>query len=265
MPDAIYSTVQEIDRLSAKGAITYRGGLAVRAVEEDRDGVDIAWCDRSGSTGKHRYDAVFLAAGALNTTRLLMRTLKLYDQRALLLDSQKTIIPLVKMRSTANALSERKPILPGLFLDLCDPAVDEHWIHLQIYAVNAPVLERLGIDLDQPRQLRRALLAPVLSRLMVGFLSLHSDHSGRLEVRLDAQSQRLDVRAVRRSETARHVRRAARRLFHLGLRFGVIFVTPGIQIAAPGEGHHIGGSFPMRSQPGGSHGNGCVGSPQQSP
>ena len=132
MPDAIYSTVREIERLSTVGAIIYRGGLAVQAVKENSTGVDVAWRDGLGNVGGQHYDAVFLAAGALNTTRLLMEALKLYDRAAFLLDSQKFIVPLVTLRATANALSERKPILPGVFLELHDPAIDEHWIHGQI-------------------------------------------------------------------------------------------------------------------------------------
>ena len=111
------------------------------------------------------------------------------------------------------------------------------------------MLARFGIDLDRPRQLRRSLFAPFLNRLMLAWISLHSDHSGGLEVTLDPASQMLNVRAVRRTETVCRVRRIGWRLFRLGMQFGVIFAIPGMQIGAPGEGHHIGGSFPMRSQP----------------
>jgi choline dehydrogenase-like flavoprotein len=82
---------------------------------------------------------------------------------------------------------------------------------------------------------------------MLAWIGLHSSHSGHLEVRLDDRADMLHVKAVRRPETARHIRRVARRYWQLGMRIGAAFLLPAMQIAPPGAGHHIGGSFPMRA------------------
>src|SRR5262249_30823064 len=70
VPDAIYSTTQEINRLAAKGAMIYRGGLTVKELRETDTEVDVGWTYPDGSAGSDTYSAVFLALGALNTTRL---------------------------------------------------------------------------------------------------------------------------------------------------------------------------------------------------
>lgn len=249
VPNAIYSTVSEIDQLKRRGDIDYLEGLAVQVVEEGRDGVTVRWMDRRGQAGDRTYGAVFLALGAINTTRLLIRSLQLFDRTATLFDSQKFILPLLTFRSSALALDQNKPILPGVFLDLYDPELDPHWIHAQIYPTSTPMLSRLHLDPEDTRDLRLRVLAPILRRLMVAWVGVHSDHSGRLALKLDPQTQRLEVKAIRRSETVRHVRRVASRYFKLGLQFGVLFAPLAKVIAAPGAGYHFGGSFPMRAAP----------------
>jgi hypothetical protein len=200
---------------------------------------------KEGGEESEDYEAVFLATGALNTTRLLLRATA--SAAAILLDSQKFIVPLLNLSATRQALEDAKPSFAGLFLDICDPDIDPHWIHGQVYAVNAPMLARLGIDMDRPRQLRRTVLRPFLDRLMLAWIGLHSSHSGHLEVRLDDRTDMLHVKAVSRPETAQHIRRVARKYWQVGMRVGAAFLLPAIQIAPPGAGHHIGGSFPMRS------------------
>ena len=246
VPDAIYSSVPEISDLQAGGYLRYRPGIAVQEVRETANTVRVRWQSvKHGAEESEGYEAVFLAAGALNTTRLLLRATA--STAATLLDSQKFIMPLLNFSGTQKSLEDAKPSFAGVFLDICDPALDPHWIHGQIYAVNAPMLARLGIDMDRPRQLRRTILRPMLDRLMLAWIGLHSSHSGHLEVTLDERADMLHVKAVSRPETAQHIRRVARKYWQFGMRVGAAFLLPAMQIAPPGAGHHIGGSFPMRS------------------
>ncbi len=249
VPQAMYSTVEEIDALKSSADLQYLPGRIVVELKERADCVEVIWQDPQCEQDRGKFDAVFLGLGAVNTTRLLIRSLDLFDREIDILDSQKIILPILTFAATPDALSERKPILPGVFLDLFDPDVDSCWVHTQIYAVNEPVLRRLGVDPDRPRSLRRQLLAPGLKRLMVAWVSFNSKHSGRLRARLDPRTNVLHLNAIERPESAAHMRRTAWHLFRLGLRFGALFTVPAMQTGEPGAGHHVGGSFPMSADP----------------
>lgn len=247
VPRAIYSTVEEIDVLQSSAKLQYLPDRIVVGLKEQPKHVELVWRSQKGTQETGTFDAVFLGLGAVNTTRLLLHSLELFEQEIDILDSQKIILPVLTFAATSEALSERKPILPGVFLDMYDPDVDDCWVHTQIYAINEPVLRRLGIDPDRPRSMRRSLLAPGLKRLMVAWVGFNSKHSGRLRARLDSHTNVFHLKAIEPPESARHMRRTAWHLCRLGLRFGAVFVVPAMQIGEPGAGHHVGGSFPMRA------------------
>jgi hypothetical protein len=249
VPQAIYSTSQQIDRLNAQGALRYRCGHIVRELDETPGGVRVNWTRTDGSPGDESYHAVFLALGAINTTRLLMRTLRLYDRSVRILDSQKFILPLLTAWSTPTAMDERKPTLPALFCEMRNSDPEQHWIHTQFYALNAPIMTRLGVGHPARNRLRRRVLAPLLNRLMIAWVSLHSDHSGWFDAGLHPQSGNLHLRATMAPGTRWRIAHITAKLMRIGLKLGVVFPPIGAQIGEVGSGHHVGASFPMRLTP----------------
>src|SRR4029077_20896792 len=117
----------------------------------------------SGEPRRERFDRVFLAAGAIQSTRIVLASLKLFEHTLVLKDSQKFILPLLRLRRVPmrwpNVVT-----LAGAFLDFKVPGLSEHWAHAQISGVNDYVLRRLRIDPDA-RSLRGSLLAPLYERL----------------------------------------------------------------------------------------------------
>jgi len=249
VPNAIYSTVEVLERLKTQPGFRYLDKTMARSVTERSDGVVIEAMAGGATMPPARYDAVFLALGALNTTRVMLDMLDLDGQDVMLLDSEKAIVPFLTSWNTPAASDERKPALPGIFFLFRGPAETDRWAHAQIYAVNDTMLTRLGIDPFGPPQWRRKLLAPLLNRVMVAWVGLHSDLSGKLAVRLNKAENRFVIRGLKSEAAAREMRRTAWKLFRLGLRFGGIFVPPAMIAGLPGASHHVGGSFPMRAAP----------------
>lgn len=247
-PSAIYSAAGTVDAMHASGDIRYRPGLIVKSLEEGQAGVVVGMKDAKGKVLDETYDAAFLALGALNTTRLLINALRLWDRDVILRDSQKCITPLITSWSADTAITERKPTLPGIFLEYREQGEGERWSHVQIYGTSPPVLARLGIDPDEPNSMWGRLASPLAKRLMLAWVSLHSDHSGHLSVRLTRDDEFTVVgRPNPRART--QMMKVLWTLFRNNLRLGALLVPYPVDYGQPGAGHHIGASFPMRRTP----------------
>jgi choline dehydrogenase-like flavoprotein len=263
--DAIYSTRDEAPRLAALGALEYVPGVVVETVTEDTKGVEVAFFrPRDGTRHRRSFDRAFLGAGAINSTRIVMDSLRLYDQPIRLKDSQKFVLPLLRPRSTPiewpaiNALA-------GLFVETKLPALSDHWIHCQISTVNDYVLKRFGADPVAGQRLTGRLLQPVLARLMVAWCSLHSDHSSEIELSLKAPTGQtrpvLAVQSVLNPAAPVAVRRVAWAMARVGARLRAFFLPPFARLSPPAAGGHCGGSFPMRAAPDGRASSDLLGRP----
>lgn len=249
---SIFSTVGAFERLEFAGRIRVRRGVRVVALYEDASGVRVEGVDlQSGDRYVEIFDSVFLAAGAIASTRIIMRSMGLFGADVELLDSQKILLPVLRRTAPSDALSRTGATLAGLFVDVPPGSRSPFWTHLQITGINPMLLAHLGIGPDPSRGTwRRLLLAPVLARLMVGWAGLHSDLSGRLVLRLDVNGpggDSLHVRTRTNGQT-KTAAAAAVRALRAVLRPTGSYVPPfGWRIARPGEGNHVGGSLPMRS------------------
>lgn len=251
--DLIYSSAQTVDHLRKHPSFRYIDRVVVRSVSESSDGVTVSG-HRLGSDEVVEWhsDRAFLAAGAIPTTQILLRSLGAYDTWVTLKDSQYFLLPLLTRRSR-GATSERTFSLAQLFVELPDPVRPDRNAHIQLYSnsdlINAAVEElfgRLG-----PRI--RPILKLVEERLVVAQGFLHSDSSSTMEIRLRSGSDgrdRLEVRARVDPRAAISVKRVARALARRWRSLGAIPVTPLMTVAEPGRSFHCGGTFPMSNSSG---------------
>lgn len=249
---AIFGTAAPFRRLAHEGRVRLRQGLFVLQVRETADRLALDWIDAAtGNAGSDSYERVFLAAGAIGSTRIVLRSRALFDRDVEMRDSQKILIPILRRHAPAGALAPTGATLAGLFVDLPPDATSAYWRHLQITGTNPLLLAHFGIGPDPARgRWRKRLLGPVLARLMVGWGGLHSTQSGKLVLRLSPSAQTRDNLAIR-AVPARESLPAARRAvagFRRALAPARTYVPPiGWRLVAPGEGNHIGASLPMRA------------------
>jgi hypothetical protein len=250
---SIYSTVDTLEPLERAGKLHRRNGYAVLSIAENAEAVSlellhtedrkIEWID---------YQHVFLAAGAVNSSRILLNSRKMFGICALLRNSEKVLFPALLLNRLGIHGREEVPSLAGVFIELKLSGSSEHWFHAQIYSVNDLMLRRYGLDPFRPTPPLKRPLHALLDHTLAIWGGLHSDHSSAigLSIHPDGALRMPLVRlaAIRNPATARyvgHLRRALSRI----LRPASAHVVGIAKLALAGAGGHVGGSFPMRARP----------------
>lgn len=252
--DAIYTTAPRIRALATSGRIDYWQGEVAVDVAEQADGVTLTLASTSsGARRRERFDAVFVGGGPINSTRLMLAARQLFDRTIELKESQKFVLPMLRLADAPGALDESINTLAAAFYETKLPEISDHWIHVQMTPISDLVLRQLRLQSGQSLHVLRPLVAPALRRAMFCWVALHSDHSSRVLLTL-RQADRgglpvldLDVKVL--PEARRVARRIAWGLFRQALSFRSLMLVPAVTFSNPGSGTHCCGSLPMRERP----------------
>ena len=249
----IYDASASLDRLIREGRTEYRGGVVVERLEERAGGVRLSLREVVTATRTQvDVDRVYVACGPVSTTRLMLSSLDRYDRPVTLRDSQYFLLPWLRMQGGPRPQDEALHTLCQIFLELRDPRIDPHNIHLQIYSYN-DLYARLFDQLLGPlKGVGKPAVDGLLSRMLLIQGYLHSDTSPSIVATLrqhrDGPLLELDER--RNPRTRPTLRRLVGRLLRLAPKLRAAPIFPALNIAAAGRGYHSGGSFPMRERPG---------------
>jgi hypothetical protein len=199
-----------------QGDIAYRPGLFVERTVENGgqvaiDGVDL----NAGERVRLSFDAAFIAAGPINTTRLLLRSHELYDRAVTLRDSQKFVVPMLRHRGADTAIDHPSVTLASVFIETKVPELSDHWLHVQVVPMNQMIFDGVGL-LRSGGRLAKAIGRPLFRHLTAGWCGMHSDHSSHLELTLrrdtegdDRLELSLDESGGRRTPRGRRRRRSS--------------------------------------------------------
>ncbi len=249
---AIYSTLPMLMDLVEKGHVKHRLGVFAERIEE-HDGkvivdiVEVQSRERSSLT----FEAVFVACGPINSTRLLLRSRQLYDHPIRLKESQKFVLPMLRMRGAPTAIEHPSITLASVFLETKTERLSDHWMHVQIVPMNNMIVQSAGLPGTNHPVIGPAW-KPLLRRMMAAWCGMHSDHSSAVELCLRKDGTgtdllELDLVVSERALAAGRV--AAKDIFWKGLLFGTVFLHRMIKFSNPGSGTHCGASFPMKERP----------------
>jgi choline dehydrogenase-like flavoprotein len=248
----IFSAADVVDRLCASGRLRYQPDAYATRFAEDASGVRLWVRSGAGEVTELSGERLFVAAGVLPTALLVLRSLDKPDISLPLLDSQQFLLPLLHTwAADPDPSTEPRHTLAQLFIEIVQPEVSPHTVHVQLYTHND------GFAADMRRRFGRfaGLVEPMtdlLSKhLIVAQAFLHSDASPRLELtmRRRGDDARLELRHRDAAGVAAAVGRARRRLARIALNAGLVPLTPFSRRGAPGSSFHCGGSFPMRANP----------------
>ena len=246
----IYLSQQSLGDLVASGMVSYVSGVVVRSIEEAEGSIRIHAQNVDGSPCSFEGERVFLAAGILNTTTIVLRSQKLYDRRVDILDSQYFLFPMLQTAASPNVAQEDLHTLCQAVIEIKDEHVSPHTVHLQIYSYNdylpQVLRQRLGI---------LAHVVPtkmILRRLLLVQGYLHSSHSGKITATLKRRgpTDALILEPVVNSATKDRVKLVIRKLRRLTALTSAFPILSLVEITEPGRGYHSGGSFPMVHAPG---------------
>lgn len=249
---AIWNAADSLDELCARG-LDYRPGLIATHLESGSEVAAVSVREVSGGrSATLRARRIFVACGPLSSARLVADSLGLYATPLPVRYQPYMLIPLLGFKAARNVERERLHTLAQLYLEFDDAALSSHLVHLQLYTFNDVMAARVRQLL--PRALvDSALRHSLLGRLMAIQAYLHSAEGGELQLECHADPvagrARLALTAGSQDGARQVFRRLTSRLFRLSARLGAVPLAPMAHLGEPGEGNHVGGTFPMRRNP----------------
>ncbi len=251
----IYSSASTLPVLARTTLFNRVPGFIVDRLSEGANGVTIVGRRRDDNAPVElRADRVFLGAGVLSSTRILLRSLEAFDRPVSLKDSQYYLFPMLRYAGEKGVAEEALHTLSQVFLEIRDSEVSPKTVHLQIYTYNDLYAGAIAKSFGKAAWLLRPALGPIISRMLIAQGYLHSDHSRPIEVALERRPAggdllRLNGRNERDAEVDAMLGRVVRKVAR---NRGSIRAAPLgflLQKTAPGRGYHSGGTFPMRRSP----------------
>jgi choline dehydrogenase-like flavoprotein len=257
--DAMYSASQTLTALQQQGAILLESGVKVDTLHEDDDGVVIRGMRNDGSPVSMTCDRVFLAAGAVGTTAIVLRSRRLYDRPVRLLSTGGFVLPLWRRRSYPSGWPDTNT-QAGVFLEFREPGLSPHWVHTQLSSFNELALAMVGAKVLRPGLLAR-LKRWLVEHMVAAHANFHSDHANAfvLTLKRGSTEDQLHSRIEDRPDVVVAHRVFQRTLTRLLARCGVHAVPGMVQHGRRGESFHVGGTLPMRTNPSGAFESDCLG------
>ena len=245
----IYSTAQTFDALRRAGWVTfYSGFLALKIIEEDNQ---VAVITREIATGRIRRfeaDRVFVACGAIGTTRLVANSLGLFNVDLPMLESRQFVLPLLSLRATEDPRNKRDFTLNQFNMIVAPGGGSIDLSTLHFYTFNPAFINSL------PSVLRTRsaewLQVQLLRRLTVAFGYLPSWNSARLRVYIGSRCEQRGLPDFHISSEAPPpgqglmLRAVLLRLIQSARILDLYPLIPMLRLSASGKSYHWGGSFP---------------------
>ena len=241
----IYSARQTVGTLRTRPGFSHQTGI-VRHFEENDRSVKVTLDNQETLHA----DRVFVAAGVLETARLLLASQPGDSGVLHLKDSQHFFLPgLHRWRAPRRPDKGPYHTLPQAFIEIADPSVSPNLVHAQIYTWNEfyarDLITTYGAKLPGSAPLWHALAR----RLIVAQVFLHSDHSAQINLSLAADG-RLTPSMSDNPDTAQIMTTAKTRMARALNKAGLSMLTFAARPGEPGSSFHVGGSVPMSDNPG---------------
>ncbi|HEX4145208.1 MAG TPA: GMC oxidoreductase [Pirellulales bacterium] len=251
----IYNSQSTLERLRQDPGFSYRGGVIVERFAESAGRVQISV--RSVADGQRSVldgSRLYVGAGVLSSTRLVLESAGSPDRPLTLRDSQYFLLPLVRYRRTRGVAQEPLHTLAQVFLEIFDRELSEHSVHLQIYGYNDLFLQAMQSTLGRAAAVMRPIIGQFLERFLLIQGYLHSDLSATIEVSLEkgpaGQPGRLRLTPRLNPRTRGVLKKLVRKLRSSRSLLRALPLRPLMKVGEPGRGFHSGGTLPMSASPG---------------
>jgi ferredoxin len=245
----IYSAAQTFDILRrASRVMIYDGFLALKIIEKAGQVVVITREIASGRIRRFEADRVYVACGAMGTTRLVANSLGLFDVDLPMLESRQFVLPLLSLRASEDPRNKRDFTLNQFNMIVAPDGGSIDISTLHFYTFNSAFINGL------PSLLRARsaewLQVQLLRRLTVAFGYLPSWNSPRLRVHIGSRCNYLELPDFHISSEAppsgqsQMLRAVLLRLIRSARILDLYPVIPMLRLSAAGKSYHWGGSFP---------------------
>ncbi len=251
--NAIFNAANVIKELISAKKISYKPHSLALSYSEKSQGVEVQFKNiDTHQNFTETYDKVFIGAGVLGTTALVARSMGWSGHEFTIRDSQKYYFPFITFKRTRGASVAPQNTLAQIFIQLATLKRTHQLVHFQLYPFNEIVLESLRHTFGVLADLGFKLLKPIFDRLMIGMVYLHSEDSGSLGLKINAdQTQQLASLTGRPSRRSKKVAgEAFRTLIRNAWKLGGIPLPFFKKTGPSGRSQHFGGTLPMKTKPG---------------
>jgi choline dehydrogenase-like flavoprotein len=249
--DCRYSAASTLTRLISDGQVGYIPDVVVDKLSHDNGQARIE--GRSLANGAPLTfwgRQVFVAAGLLETSRIILASLGLYDTTLQVRHSDIFTLPVVRYRAAGNVVREKLHTLCQIVAEIEDDTICSHPVHLQFYGYNDLYLQLMVRRLGWMARPLAPALRVVAARLFVIFGYLHSNVSSSVKLTLSGKGDAcLHLEGQPNPQAWRISQAVARKLFKNRTYFHALPLILQPRLDLPGGGYHSGGTFPMRHMP----------------
>jgi len=248
----LYSGQSTLSRLLGHESFHYISDFVARSVEQQNmkvlvHGVDHLGVPREPVMGSR----VILCAGVPATTNIMLRTLRMYKRPVRIKTSELRFIPMLSFLSAGTIEHEAQSATCQAYWLLQDKKLCSHSIHFSLYGYNRLYLAALKNTFGKMYPALALPSAFLVRRLFFAFCFLHSDVSSELHAELrDDAAETLYISGIPSYIADDIFRKARRRLAKLSTATGLLPFPLYSGAKQPGEGNHLGGTFPMSKSPG---------------
>jgi choline dehydrogenase-like flavoprotein len=248
--DCTHNSGATLTQFVKEGLIQYVPGVLVDKLIPGGNQVGIeARCLTDGTKRTFHASRLLLAAGVLETARIVLVSLGLFNTAVRMKQSDIFTLPLLRYHKIGDVFSEKLHTLCQLAAKVEDKAICEHNIHLQFYGYNDLYLKILMQKAAGIAPCIAPLLRTMIARIFIIFGYLHSNVSSEIEIKLSSDGARLLAKGIKNPATDRIVRKVARKIFQNRRSLKGLPLFWGARIDLPGGSYHAGGTFPMRRVP----------------
>jgi ferredoxin len=245
----IYSAAQTFDALRCSNRVTHHSGLMVLKVgEEHHRAFAIAKEIATGRIHRFEADRVYVACGAMGSTRLVANSLELFDLDLAMVESQQFVLPMLSRRPSPDPRGESDFTLNqfNMLVALNGSSADMSQLHF--YTFNPAFVTAM------PSLLRGGMAeAALLRRLtaVLGYFPSWRSPGLRVRVHKPPNGESLPDLHISRDASPpgrnRMLRTVIKRLSQAAPLLDLWPVLPMLRLAAGGKSYHLGGSFPHAS------------------
>jgi ferredoxin len=246
--ELIYSTQSTFTSLVASRRVEYRRGLMALKLDEDWSGPTVLVKDiANGRLERLSADRIYVACGAVGTTRLVANSLELFNRDLTLQDSAAFTIPLISTRATPDPRTESTFTL-GQFNILARMDIKgRDIVQMHCYTYNPAFSDGM------PGFLKKSWASPVAEQMLrrtsfgIGYLPSWASPSLHVRVEPPGAEDQLPPMHIWRDAPEWRSNRLLRsffgRLVRVARHLDLWPALPMLSLPVGGKGYHSGGSF----------------------
>lgn len=245
--NAIYKSSNDLDKLYREGKIEYISNILVDKVIEKDNKVIVEYFDQLKDKKESMiFDKVFLAAGAINTSRIILSSLGKYNKKLSLKTRGGFVVPVFSFKSLPIDWPDVNT-QPSLFIEFRGNGL-KHWVHTQVASDNELLLKMLGIR-NYPNSLISKVKRYIAKHTYLLLVNYHSDHSGTydLELQKNENENILFTKHNKAKPEFKVLVISWWKLFKILIKIGSV---PMFMFSKLNSGsYHVGGTLPMKKNP----------------